>query len=438
MNRSLLLVLTLIILSIGLVSAGNINITYPPQDMNISYTTININYTINNANYILYNYSCWYIFNTNTYAAPCNNTSSSTASLSLTGVQGYNNFTVYANESDSINSSVSQSNLEVYIDSIAPTISITYPTSGSKPNNTITSMNYTYIETYPSSCWFFNGTANNTITCGQNITTKLFSNQGSNTWIMYINDTYNNVASQSITFNLDNIKPVLISLEVFTTYNSARIHWHANESVNTTIHYSDVESNLNYNESESSFDTDDSIFISDLDNATTYFFNITICDRAGNCFANKTQSFITNATNPTLPVINNTVVVKANTSCTTTYTYGEWGDCRSDGTQIRVVVTKSDPNCFNPNAIVQQACSYVDPILYRNEILNATTNSTSSSDYSWSNISTPWKIIIGILIFGAVFGIAFAIYSFMNPSDETTTEYDPMGGYGINDYYPNE
>lgn len=92
------------------------------------------------------------------------------------------------------------------IDRTFPSLNITSP-ENTTYNETISAMNYTLIEINPSACWYFNGTANNTVTCGQNITTNLRSNDGSNTWIIYANDTSGNMNSSSVTFFVDTCVP---------------------------------------------------------------------------------------------------------------------------------------------------------------------------------------------------------------------------------------
>ena len=99
-----------------------------------------------------------------------------------------------------------EGNRTITADATNPFVSIVYPESISY-NAAITSMNYTLTEINPSSCWFYNGTRNNTITCWENITTNLMSSEGSNTWIVYANDSAGNENSSSVTFFVDSINP---------------------------------------------------------------------------------------------------------------------------------------------------------------------------------------------------------------------------------------
>jgi len=112
------------------------------------------------------------------------------------------------------------------IDTTYSVIDITYPQNTTYNTHT-NSMNYTLTETNPSSCWFFNGTANNTIICGENITGNLSSAEGSNTWIIYANDSVGNQNSSSVTFFIDTITPVV---HLITPANNTF------QNTNTTIH----------------------------------------------------------------------------------------------------------------------------------------------------------------------------------------------------------
>ncbi len=115
------------------------------------------------------------------------------------------NCLVYDNES---NSDWYTSNYTLTIDTIFPTINIVYP-ENTTYNTNVTELNYTYTETNPGSCWYsLNGGANTTITCGQNVT-GLTSNEGSNTWIVYMNDSIGQENSSFVIFTVDTTAPTI-------------------------------------------------------------------------------------------------------------------------------------------------------------------------------------------------------------------------------------
>jgi len=96
----------------------------------------------------------------------------------------------------------------VALDSTFPLISLVYPTNTTY-TTAVTELNYTLSdETALSACWYFNGTGNTTITCGENVT-GLTASQGSNSWIVYANDTSGNLNSSSVVFNVDTSAPTI-------------------------------------------------------------------------------------------------------------------------------------------------------------------------------------------------------------------------------------
>jgi len=103
-------------------------------------------------------------------------------------------------------------------DAIFPLASVIYPQNLSY-NQIITSMNYTANDANLQACWFNNGTANNTIVCGENITINLSSSEGSNRWIVYANDTSGNQNSSSVTFFVDTAPPYFITIPDTTNIN---------------------------------------------------------------------------------------------------------------------------------------------------------------------------------------------------------------------------
>jgi surface protein len=92
-------------------------------------------------------------------------------------------------------------------DTAPPTIDIVYPLNITY-NVNVSELNYTASDANLQACWYsLNGGANNvSITCGDNIT-GLTSNQGSNTWKIWANDSIGYVNSSSVTFLKDTIYP---------------------------------------------------------------------------------------------------------------------------------------------------------------------------------------------------------------------------------------
>ena len=107
------------------------------------------------------------------------------------------------------------------IDATNPTVSIVYPTNTTYTLN-VNSLNYTFTETNPDKCWYSTNsgaTNSSALSCGTNFT-SLTSTEGSNTWKVYINDTYGNQNSASVTFTKDTLAPTIsIDFPLNATYN---------------------------------------------------------------------------------------------------------------------------------------------------------------------------------------------------------------------------
>ncbi|MBI3623065.1 hypothetical protein HY212_03220 [Candidatus Pacearchaeota archaeon] len=111
------------------------------------------------------------------------------------------------------------------IDTTPPQISITYPLNSSY-NINVTALNYTASDNSAlDKCWYSlnNGVTNTTITCGNNVS-GLSSNEGSNTWKVWANDTAGNLNSSSKTFFVDTISPnISIISPLNQTFTNATI-----------------------------------------------------------------------------------------------------------------------------------------------------------------------------------------------------------------------
>jgi hypothetical protein len=91
-----------------------------------------------------------------------------------------------------------------------PSITIIYPTATTYGSQ-IVEMNYSLVVAAgesADSCWYSLDGGNTTtlITCGQNIT-GISSNEGSNTWLVYANDSEGSVGFDSVTFIVDSSAP---------------------------------------------------------------------------------------------------------------------------------------------------------------------------------------------------------------------------------------
>ncbi len=94
---------------------------------------------------------------------------------------------------------------------------------------------------------------------------------------------------------IDGTDPVITSISSGTpTASGATITWTTDEVANTTVNYGTTTA-LGTRSGSASYVTSHSQALSGLSASTTYDYNVTSCDRAGNCVTNGTNSFTTAA-----------------------------------------------------------------------------------------------------------------------------------------------
>jgi len=194
------------------------------------------------------------------------------------------------------------------IDTTYPIINITSPQNASY-NSIQTQLNHTVSDTNLQACWYSTnqGSANTTITCGQNIT-SLTSLQGSNTWMIYTNDSAGNKNSSSLVFFVDSIIP-LISYSIGTLSN------------NTFISQNSIYVNLSVTETNEAnitftlYNTTNSVNITTFTTMQRtinwtgltdgkYYYNVTIIDALNNKNTTETRTITLDKIAPTLTLVN--------------------------------------------------------------------------------------------------------------------------------------
>jgi len=187
-----------------------------------------------------------------------------------------------------------------------PFIQIIYP-ENTTYNKIITELNYT-VSDDADTCWYStdNGATNTTITCGQNIT-GLTANEGSNTWIVWANDTAGNVNSSSVTFIVDTTAPSIQFVPPTTesgTYNQnyilANVTASDSSGIDTiTIYLYNSTALVRVNTSSTS-----PFFwnISDLVDGT-YYLNASVNDTAGNYNTTETRTILLDTTPPQVTIL---------------------------------------------------------------------------------------------------------------------------------------
>lgn len=168
----------------------DINLTYP---LNTTYTTevISIEYTLSDTNID----ECWYSID----LGLSNDTTICGDEINLAGEEGSSTWIVWTNDSVG---NTNSSNVTFFVDSLLPTINITYPINTSYTSTTH-AINYTVSDTNYQACWYTNDTGliNYTITCGNNVTEQTLA-LGTHTYTIYSNDTLNNIGSYSVKFTI--------------------------------------------------------------------------------------------------------------------------------------------------------------------------------------------------------------------------------------------
>lgn len=123
-----------------------------------------------------------------------------------------------------------------------------------------------------------------------------FSSEGEYYWncLAYNNHSESDLADSNYTITYDLVSPILSNVSYSASSSGATISFNASELVNVSINYgtsASFGSFSNYNV----FRLNHSRSLSSLSASTTYYFNTTSCDRAGNCLVNGTNSFTTSA-----------------------------------------------------------------------------------------------------------------------------------------------
>ena len=192
---------------------------------------------------------------------------------------GAYNFSMLRNDTANY-SYIYNESMFVINDTTYPLISIIYPTATNYTTN-VSELNYTYTETNPDKCWWSNNSGiwnSSTQTCGDNWT-GLLSNEGSNTWTVYINDTSGNENSSGVTFFKDTIAPYFTVLVNQTGYGNESLIYDINatdDGIGIEAFFIDDTTNFSIN-STTGVITNASVLIEYY-----YVVNVSVNDSLGN------------------------------------------------------------------------------------------------------------------------------------------------------------
>ncbi len=206
--------------------APNINITSPTNDTNSSDNSLNVNYTVSDANL----QACWY--SNDSYTS--NQTITCGINISVTWSEGQHNVTIYANDTVGNKSS---SSVRFTIDTTIPNINIISPVNNTNSSDNSLDINYTVSDAHLQACWYSNDTYsyNETITCGNNITTITWS-EGQHNVTVWANDSFGNENSSFIRFTIDTAAPII---NLISPANAST--WTSSSTVTFSYNVTDVD-----------------------------------------------------------------------------------------------------------------------------------------------------------------------------------------------------
>ncbi len=213
-----------------------ISFTNPTKQNNsiLSQSSIFINTSINETNFANITFSLYNI----TSLVNMTIFASQILSINFTSLQDgvyFYNVTI----KDTLNNQNTTETRTITLDTTAPSLNLTIPKNISY-NSIQTELNYTISDTNLQSCWYTTngGTTNTSIICGNNIS-SLSSSQGSNTWIIYANDSAGNANSPSVTFFVDSIIP---SLSIITPTEGSTFGTNTSLALNFTVSDTNLQS----------------------------------------------------------------------------------------------------------------------------------------------------------------------------------------------------
>lgn len=197
--------------------------------------------------------------------------------------------------------------ITIELAAIRPSVTFVNPENNSNLSSTI-NLNATITTTLWISTAQFNISNNtgvqltlaatNTSTTNWNTTLNTTALQDGNYTITIItNDSSNNINNTvNLTIRIDNTKPNILNLLNGTPdTTTTTITWDTNEPANSTITYG-TTTLLGSSTTNNTNTTSHSIPLTGLTSSTTYYYNVTSCDLAGNC--NTTGPYNFNTTTP--------------------------------------------------------------------------------------------------------------------------------------------
>ena len=314
----------------------NIDMTYPvvaiflPQ--NITYNSspaLNFSYSEGNPD------SCLYDLNGagNVTLASCD-----TNGTVMTSSEGSNNVVLYMNDSaGNLNSS---SMVYWTLDTTPPRITIDSPANQSYKEPWVWA-NLTLDENTSWCGYSLNGSGN--VSMSNDSAAHFYYNvsglaEAGHNISFSCNDSVGNVNTTAVLyFTIDMTAPVISNVSNGTAYwNRINISWNTDELSNSTVLYGTNASSLSLNRTNTSLATSHNINLTGLSGSTTYYYNVSSCDSAGNCNTTGVYNFTT-------PL------------CTESWAYTAWSAC-AGGTQTRTASDVNDCGTAVNRSVLSRTC----------------------------------------------------------------------------------
>ncbi len=281
-------------------TTGNINrsypdlyfksdITYPTMSIilpdNTTYTSTSrtLNYTFTETNVD----TCWYEYNSaNTTLSGCGNTTFTALDEQQSTLVLWINDTTGHINSTSVTFSV---------DSTPPALAIITPANGTTKSDTFA---FSYSG---ANCLVYSVNSGTNVT-NCSITGNSWSgtlgglSDGTQNITVWANDSAGNINVSIRYWTRDTDAPDLFNATNGTVGSTtATIVWNTTESSNSTVLYSTNQSNLNSTSGSATLVTEHSIGLTGLTINSTYYYNVSSCDQAGNCNTTGIYNFTTSS-----------------------------------------------------------------------------------------------------------------------------------------------
>jgi len=362
-----------------------------PQNITYNTTNISLNYTITDLNLD----KVWYSYNGTIIIISGNTTFTALNNQQST-------LTLYANDTAG---NTNSTNITFTVDTLGPTINITYPVNQSYYSLTTIAFNITLNEN--GTCWYSLDAGNTTIvmTSIDNIhfnATNSTTEERNYTVIFYCNDTLGNLNNNSAWFIIDRTNPTISFNN--NTDNSSLLTNKGYIQINTTVN----DTNLNYT-IINIYNNGGGLINTTTYNGTeayknysvtdgTYYYNATVYDKAGHKNSTETRNITIDTTGPNITILSpnsttyNNSNILLNISVTDLHPGTIWFDWNNtnttyNGTEVYLNYSKGTHTIkvYSNDSLGNLNSANVTFTVFWNYPPNITLNSPKNNSYTNTN-----------------------------------------------------